>query len=171
MNLIFKKCSIEDLDDLIEISKSTFIHAFEKHNKPKDFKIYLNSAFNKEKIEEELMHPNSTFYFVYVKEQLIGYLKLNVKDAQNEPYEDALELERIYVQHQYQGRRFGEEMLFYVKAIAKSKKSSFIWLGVWSENKAAIRFYERHGFKIFDSHDFYLGNDLQKDILMRLDLI
>ena len=42
-----------------------------------------------------------------------------------------------------------------------------VWLGVWKQNKKAIDFYTKWGFRIFGECDFVLGNDLQKDWLMR----
>ena len=45
-----------------------------------------------------------------------------------------------------------------------------MWLGVWEENKRAIRFYQKNGFVEFDKHIFILGKDAQTDILMRKKL-
>ena len=65
MQLVFKKCSVNDLDQLVQISKSTFIDAFEADNNPDDFKVYIDFAFNKSKLTEELENPFTNFYFVY----------------------------------------------------------------------------------------------------------
>jgi ribosomal protein S18 acetylase RimI-like enzyme len=51
--------------------------------------------------------------------------------------------------------------------IAFEKKKDTVWLGVWKQNKKAIDFYTAWGFTIFDECDFILGNDLQKDWLMK----
>lgn len=170
MNLSFKICGINDLDMLIEISRKTFVVAFEKENNPDDFGNYINEAFSVESMRAELLNPNSTFYFAYLKDDLVGYFKLNVNDAQNEQFEkQSLELERIYVLSAFQGQQFGKQMLEKTIEIAMSKTMSFLWLGVWQENKAAVRFYERHGFKIFSEHPYFIGKDKQMDWLMKLD--
>ena len=44
------------------------------------------------------------------------------------------------------------------------------WLGVWKQNTGAIRFYERHGYVIFGEHNFQLGDDIQQDYLMKLEI-
>ncbi|OYY07322.1 MAG: GNAT family N-acetyltransferase, partial [Sphingobacteriia bacterium 35-36-14] len=54
--------------------------------------------------------------------------------------------------------------------IGKTHQPTFIWLGVWEKNSRAIRFYEKNGFKIFSSHLFTLGNDIQTDLLMKLEI-
>ena len=45
-----------------------------------------------------------------------------------------------------------------------------VWLGVWEKNFRAIRFYKKYGFKKFGQHKFLLGNDLQTDYLLEMDL-
>lgn len=171
--LIFKTCTIKDLDQLIEISKQTFIDAFEKQNDPTDFKNYIARAFNKEQITLELQHPDSLFYFLILKDiGLVGYIKLNRKEAQKELFDmDAIELERIYILKEYQGKKLGQEALSMVIDIAKSQKASYLWLGVWEQNTRAIAFYQRHGFVKFGEHPYLIGEDEQYDWLMRLDLM
>ena len=169
MNLSFKKCDIKNLDELIEISRTTFVNAFEKDNNPEDFNNYLHAAFSKETIEVELLNPNSKFYFTYFNNVLVGYFKLNENEAQTEQFDkNTIELERIYVLEPFQGQQIGKYMLFKTIEIAKEKQVSFLWLGVWEKNKAAIRFYKRFGFKKFDTHFYNIGNDKQTDWLMKL---
>lgn len=172
MTLTYHKCNLEDLDILVKISSETFSSAFEKDNNSEDFKDYINTAFSKVQLEKELLNKQSIFYFVYKSQHLIGYLKLNIKEAQNEDFEvETMELERIYVIKPHQNKGYGKLLLLESIAIAKSKNVSFLWLGVWEENKAAIRFYIRHGFEKVSTHPYYIGNDKQTDWIMKLDCI
>jgi ribosomal protein S18 acetylase RimI-like enzyme len=172
MQLVFKKCSVNDLDQLVQISKSTFIDAFEADNNPDDFKVYIDFAFNKSKLTEELENPFTTFYFVYADNDLVGYIKLNENDAQSDlKGKDSLELERIYVIREFQGIGLGKLMLQQVKKLASQSIKTFLWLGVWEHNKAAIKFYEINGFSKFGMHPYYIGKDEQMDWLMQYDLI
>ena len=171
MNVSFRACNIEDLDDLVEISRVTFVDAFEKVNNPEDFRNYLSKAFSIEKIKSALLDTNTQFYFAYLNDSLVGYFKLNEREAQTESFEDnTLELERIYVLQDFQGKQIGKAMLYKTIAIAKTKKASFLWLGVWEKNKEAIKFYERYGFKKFMTHPYLIGKDKQTDWLMKLVL-
>lgn len=172
MNLSFKICALKDLDVLIKLSRETFGVAFEKDNNPKDFRNYINEAFSRERLKFELLNPNSSFYFTYLKDNLVGYFKLNINDAQSEKFEEqCMELERIYVLNEFQGRKIGRQMLAQAIEVAKSKDMSFLWLGVWQKNTNAVRFYKRHNFKTFSEHPYYIGKDKQMDWLMKLDLI
>lgn len=166
-----RKCTSFDLEVLLWISKETFVDTFEKDNDPNDFQQYVESAFTKKKIEEELQNQDSDFYFIYVEQELAGYFKLNRAKAQTDVNDaKSIELERIYVLKAYQGKQIGRWMLD--KAIEISKEQNgiqYLWLGVWERNTKAIRFYERNGFSKFDQHSFYIGKDEQIDWLMRLD--
>jgi len=171
MIIRYKKCEISDLAELIDIAKSTFITAFKEANNPKDFASYIASAFSEKQMKYELLDSNSTFYFAYLNKNLVGYFKLNEKEAQHEKFNAiTIELERIYILESFQRRQLGEKVLFKAVEIAKLKNVDFLWLGVWEKNLAAIRFYERHRFRKFETHSYYIGNDEQTDWLLKYDI-
>ena len=171
MELNFRQCKDNDIDQLLAISKSTFINAFEKDNKPDDFNTYIGIAFNEKVLLSQLRNPDSFFYFVYLDTHAIGYLKLNQNQAQTElRVAEGMELERIYVVEAFQGRGYGLGILRKVQEIALRLDKRFVWLGVWEKNKKAIRFYQRYGFSKFGTHPYYIGTDEQTDWLMRCDL-
>ena len=171
MQLQFKRCALSDLDQLIAISKKTFVDAFEKNNEPEDFKAYIDVAFAKENVFKQLAKKDSAFYFVFKKEQLVGYFKLNVDNAQTAiKSEEAIELERIYVLEKFQGQQIGKFMLYKAINLAVEENKTYIWLGVWEHNIDAIRFYEKLGFSKFDTHPYFIGKDEQTDWMMRFEL-
>ncbi|WP_420603422.1 GNAT family N-acetyltransferase [Flagellimonas sp.] len=171
MTLSIERCTAVDLDNLVQISKDTFIAAFETQNDPEDFKKYMDFAFSKEKLQSELENKSTQFYFVFDHKEKIGYIKLNKGEAQTDINDtDSLELERIYVIQSHQGRGIGEWLLQQVKQLAHKEGLNYVWLGVWEKNKAAIRFYLKHGFVKFGTHPYYIGKDKQTDWLMRLDV-
>ena len=171
MALHFRECTLTDLDTLVAISKTTFSEAFEKDNNPADFQAYIHKAFCSEKLAIELKKKDSLFYFVYDDETLAGYFKLNIDTAQTDVYDsNALEIERIYVIGEHQGKKIGSWMLQTIVAKARTLNKSYIWLGVWERNPKAIRFYQRHGFAKFGEHPYYIGSDRQTDWLLRLQV-
>jgi ribosomal protein S18 acetylase RimI-like enzyme len=130
---------------------------------------YLEEGFSLDKLSRELKDENTAFYFVKSENEVIGYMKLNEGRAQTElQKEDSFELERIYVLSDYQGKGIGRQLLDKAIQLAKEQKASYIWLGVWEENKSAIQFYKKNGFIAFDEHYFMVGDDKQTDIMMKL---
>ncbi len=161
--------SLENLQELIDISKKTFIETFAKDNSDEDLQKYLKDSLSFEKITDELNNKNSFFYFAKIEHQIIGYLKLNTADAQTEnQIPQAVELERIYVLKEFHGKAIGQMLLNFAIEFARKQQADAVWLGVWEHNERAINFYKKNNFIAFDKHIFKLGNDLQTDILMKL---
>ena len=166
-----RKISIEDLDQLQKIGQQTFRETFAKDNTEENMKAYLDTGFSREKLASELDDKNTEFYFAELSNQIIGYLKLNFGNSQTEiQTENAVEVERIYVLKEHQGKKVGQALFDKAIEIGKQKQADYIWLGVWEKNPKAIRFYEKNGFEAFDKHVFFLGEDEQTDIMMKLSL-
>lgn len=159
---------LTDIDLLQQIGKATFIQTFSDTNTEENMKTYLAEGFSKEKLLSELCDNESEFYFAVLKNDVIGYLKVNTGQAQTEQQcPQALEIERIYVLQEFQGRKVGQLLFEKALALAQIKAASFIWLGVWKKNLRAINFYQKNGFVAFDQHIFQLGDDKQIDIMMK----
>lgn len=171
MGLEIRECRIEDLEALRQISILTYVETFGADNTPENMRLYLERAFNKEKMEEELSNPGSYFYFALVDGEVAGYLKLNGDGAQSDIHDpESLEVERIYIAKAFHGQAIGKEFLDRAMEVAGRLEKRYIWLGVWQENHKALRFYERYGFRIIGKHSFFLGEDEQSDFIMRTDL-
>lgn len=166
-----RKINIDDLETLRYLSIQTFKETFEEVNTEEDMQKYLDENLSIEKLKTELENPNSEFYFAENNDEILGYLKLNFKDAQTEKLEENhFEIERIYVLKAFLGQKIGQILFNKAIEIGREKNLEFVWLGVWEENHRAIRFYGKNGFEIFGKHDFVLGEDVQKDLLMKLNL-
>ena len=132
---------------------------------------YLENDLSLVRLCEELSNPNSEFYFASLENEVIGYLKINCDSAQTEQKTaNSIEIERIYLLKEFLGKNIGQLLLEHAFQIAREKGNENVWLGVWEENKRAIRFYQKNGFEEFDKHIFMLGEDAQTDILMKKNL-
>lgn len=161
------KATPQDIDMLHALSWKTFYEAFHHLNTDENMKAYMEKAFARDRLLDELRNNNTEFYFAKAGSEIIGYIKLNRKDAQTEFKDEiSLEVERIYVDSDSQGNGTGSQLINKVKEIAHSAGFTYIWLGVWEKNPAAIRFYERHGFNVFSAHEFVMGDEVQMDKLM-----
>jgi len=166
-----KRVSLADTETLLNLSRKTFFDAFAHLNNAADMEAYASKAFTLKRYEEELSNPDSHFYFAMVDNAITGYIKLNYNSAQTELQDaNALEVERIYILHEHQGKQIGKHLLDFAIQTAIDKKMAYIWLGVWEHNNKAINFYKSKGFTQFGSHPFVLGTDEQTDILMRKEL-
>lgn len=164
-----KRVTLNDIDQLQKIGRQTFRETFSAGNTEDNMTKYLDEGFSIEKLTTELNDKNAEFYFAKLDNNIIGYLKLNFGQSQTELQDDkALEIERIYVAKEFQGKKVGQLLYDQAIHIARQKNADFVWLGVWEENPRAINFYKKNGFVEFDKHIFKLGNDAQTDIMMKL---
>lgn len=166
-----KKIGLADIEPLQTISKQTFLETFSDGNTEENMQLYLEEGFTVDKLTLELTDPNSDFYFASLGNKIIGYLKINVGQAQTELKDNkAVEIERIYVLKEFYGQQVGQILFDLALNLAKERNADYIWLGVWEQNARAINFYKKNGFVAFDKHLFKLGNDEQTDIMMKLPL-
>ncbi|MFL0206303.1 GNAT family N-acetyltransferase [Aquirufa sp. 2-AUSEE-184A6] len=166
-----RQISVHDLPALQTIGRKTFVETFAEGNSEENLARYLAEGFSHEKLTKELANKNSQFYFAEMDGRVLGYLKVNMGNAQSEQQDpDALEIERIYLLKEFHGKEVGLALYQKALSIAHERKAAYIWLGVWEHNPRAIRFYEKQGFVKFDQHIFQLGDDEQTDILMKLSL-
>lgn len=169
MYIHLTKATLDDIVELQVISKTTFYETFSSQNSEEDMNTFLTDSFKVEKLTAELLHPCSTFYFAKIDNRIAGYLKVNTGTAQTELHdEDALEIERIYVLNEFQGKKIGQLLFDKAIEIAKAQSLKYIWLGVWEKNERAIQFYEKNGLVKFSTHIFKLGSDEQTDVMMKL---
>lgn len=172
MTIQIRKCTLEDLPILREISYETFDETFKDQNSPENMKVYLETAFNVKQLEKELSTDSSEFFFIYSHEEVAGYLKVNVNEAQTEEEGDeSLEIERIYIRKNFQGQRLGLHLINKAMEMAREQNKKKIWLGVWEKNEGAIKFYEKMGFTESGTHSFYMGDEKQTDLLMTKKLL
>ncbi|MBY0221086.1 MULTISPECIES: GNAT family N-acetyltransferase [Sporosarcina] len=167
MSVVINECTIEDIHTLQEISYNTFYETFSHMNSEKNMKTYLEKAFNTKRLEKEVLTPFSKFYFLYWDEKLAGYLKINVNEAQTEEMgKEALEIERIYINKEFQKKGLGKFLLNKGIELAKDQGKKNVWLGVWENNLGAIQFYQKMGFVKTGAHSFYMGDEQQTDFIM-----
>lgn len=170
-NFETRRLSTNDLGVLRDIAEETFLDTFASQNKPENILKYVATTFSADRVEKELANENSEFYFIETASSVAGYLKLNQGEAQTEQdLAKALEIERIYIRRSFQGTGAGRALMNLAIEFANTAKMDWIWLGVWDQNIKAIEFYRKSGFVEFGQHDFHMGNELQRDIVMKLAL-
>ena len=169
--ITIRKALSTEIAELQKIGRQTFFETFSDSNSPQNMEKYLEERFSIGKLSSELADKNSQFFFAELDNQVIGYLKVNAGSSQTElQNEKSLEIERIYVLKEFQGRKVGQLLFDKALKVAEQQNAEFIWLGVWEKNIKAINFYKKNGFIEFDKHIFRLGDARQTDLLMKLPL-
>jgi len=161
---------IKDIVPLRQLAIETYNDTFVQFNTAENMATFFAETYSIEAFEKEFNEPNSIYYLAWEENEMVGFLRLRVSEEENLNLRNAIELQRLYVKTQFQGKHIGRLLMNKALLHARKAKYDWIWLGVWESNFNAQRFYERWGFERFSEHIFYMGDDPQIDWLMKLKL-
>ncbi len=167
MNIIkVRPASIQDIEMLSYLAAFTFRHTYEKYNTAADIALYIRTHFTEEVLANAIQQPENTFLLAFnQREQMLGYAKVvrnKVPDI-DMVANQYIQLEKIYLLPEVQGKKIGQHLMKACLSLAKTEGFKAIWLGVWKENKAAIQFYEKIGFRVAGNYAFTMGDTVYEE--------
>lgn len=168
MSLTVRFATTNDAKLIADISHQTFYETFAAENSIENMDKFLNEQFTKGKLMFEVGAKENIFLLAYLNEEVAGYAKL--RDSRvpvSLGSVNALEIARLYAMTDMIGKGIGKELMSHCIDIARQMEKEYLWLGVWEKNFRAIEFYTKWGFEKFDDTDFLLGDDVQRDWLMK----
>jgi ribosomal protein S18 acetylase RimI-like enzyme len=156
---------------IADISRETFYHTFAEFNTKEDMDKFLWEQFSKKKLIAEVTEKGSIFLLAYVDDQLAGYVFMKDNTHEDLGNKNAIEISRLYARSSFIGKGIGKALMNAAIEQAQQLQKNYIWLGVWEHNHRAIDFYKKYSFEKFSEHDFTLGNDIQRDWVMKKEII
>ncbi len=153
-----RKATPQDAAALATLSVASFLPAHGHSAPKKEIDSYVTSHFTVARFEEELSHPNYTYYLFFSSGTLAGYSKVIFNTPHPNVTEPAItKMERLYMLEAYYGKGFGQQLFDFNIQLAKKAGQKGIWLAVWTENHRAIAFYTKMGFTRVGSYDFKIS--------------
>lgn len=168
MSIVIREATIQDAKLIADISHQTFYDTFAAYNSKADMDKFLSEQFTKGRLMLEVGAKENIFLLAYEDNSIAGYVKLRDERVPlTLGNRNAIEVARLYAMAYKIGKGIGSLLMQRCIEIAKQKNKEWLWLGVWEKNQRAIDFYIKWGFEKFDETDFLLGDDLQRDWLMK----
>lgn len=166
-----RTATIADGALIADLSRQTFFDTFAAANSKADMDKFMNEQFNRTQLMAEVADTRNEFLLACLEQQALGYVKIK-KEAPRAEFlgQPASEICRIYAVQDAIGKGVGRVLMQHSIERAMQWHKKIIWLGVWEKNLHAISFYRKWGFEKFGEHDFLLGNDVQRDWLMKKTL-
>lgn len=159
---------LDEVAILKEIAEQTFMETFVHDNSSEQLQAFFDEVYALPILEAELNDPNTEVDFILINNQIAGYLKLNWNTSQTEQVlEKAMEIQRIYILQDFQGKGLGKEAFDYALEVAQESQMDWVWLGVWEHNHKVQAFYAKYGFEKFGEHPFAVGSKTDIDWLMK----
>ena len=167
-SIVIRLADKNDAAAIAAISRKTFYDTFAAQNTPGNMQLFMDNVFTEAALMAEVGAEGNIFLVAVADGDMVGYARL--REAPHPPGLDdapSIELARIYALQSMVGKGIGKALMQQCIDTARKQGKQVIWLGVWEHNRHAIDFYTKWGFEKFAAHDFVLGNDVQKDWLMK----
>lgn len=140
-NLVIDKMTLSDLAEIA-------------NNLTSNFDEFWNSSI----LESEIKNPFSQYIIAKINKEIVGFA--GVIDTV-----DQLEITNIVVRKDFRKKGIGNELLTELIKLAKENGKEKITLEVNNTNLAAIKLYEKNGFKNVGFRKKYYNNTYDANIM------
>lgn len=161
-----------DWRNLDAMARASWIETFAHSCSAADLALYLAEAFGPEgRLRRDLDDPAVRFRLALDGDAVAGFAKLvPVTLDEVETGANDRQLGQLYVLRPWQGTGVAAALMDWTIAAARGDGADALVLTVWEENARALRFYRRYGFVHVGDHDFHVGDQIDRDLVMRLAL-
>lgn len=146
VEFVIRKAEIEDVPAIQKLNKQLFDKEYHEYDPTLnvDWPFEEGKGFFKKTVQNE---DYCSFVAIF-KDQIIGYLAGNIKDAESYRNFDRLAtLGNMFILDKYRNEGIGTELVKHFKEWCNSKEVKQIRVGTFISNTEAIKFYKRCGFK------------------------
>jgi diamine N-acetyltransferase len=168
-SLTIRRATAADAVALAHLSEATFTETFGHLYPPEDLAEYVNRVCTPAACRQLIEDPKAGVWLAARKgEAPVGFIvaascKLPVENL--EP--DAGEIRQLYVLASHQNERLGSKLLDAALGWLAEQKREPLYIGVWSENVGAQRFYARYGFVKIGEYGFPVGKTVDHEFILK----
>ena len=163
-----RRAESADAEPLVEIGIATFCETFGHLYPDADLKDYLAQAYDLTRTRIDLADPRKAAWLVEAEGKVVGYAQAGPCDLPHGDVTPACgELKRFYLMKAWQGTGVGRALFEVITAWLQAGGPRTVWIGVWSENHGAQRFYVREGFEKVGEYGFKVGQTLDLEFILR----
>ena len=163
-----RRAGVADAGRLAALGVRTFTETFGHLYPPDDLEAFLADAYGLSRTRADLADPRKAAWLVEVAGEAVGYALAGPCDLPHAEVTPACgELKRLYCLQGHQGGGLGRRLFGEVLAWLQIDGPRTVWIGVWSENHGAQRFYERHGFEAVGEYGFTVGRTVDREFILR----
>lgn len=167
-DLTIRRATARDAEALSEIGALTFTETFAHLYPPEDLRAFLAEAYGLERTRADLAHPRKASWLVESDGEVVGYATAGTCELPHPDVgPDSFELKRFYLLKAHQNGGIGGRLWAEVLDWMLAQHPADLWIGVWSENHGAQRFYKRQGFERAGEYGFRVGSTVDHEFILR----
>ncbi|MNN13248.1 Protease synthase and sporulation negative regulatory protein PAI 1 [compost metagenome] len=166
--MTIRRATAEDAALLCSLAERTFVETFGHLYPPEDLAEYLAGAYPLELQHQQLESGDYAAWLLEVEGEALGFAfagPCGLPHADVQPGDG--ELKRLYVLRAHQNGGSGGHLFAEALQWLESGGDRMLWIGVWSENLGAQRFYARHGFEQVGTYEFPVGRVRDREFILR----
>jgi ribosomal protein S18 acetylase RimI-like enzyme len=167
--LVIRRASFADAAALARITEQTFTETFGHLYPPEDLAEYVSGNCTEESCGNLLDDPEIGAWLIGVdRASPVGYATAGPCKLPIENHEpNAGEVRQLYVLATHQNQRIGAKLLDVALSWLDEQRFSPLYIGVWSENLGAQRFYGRYGFRKVAEYGFPVGKTVDHEFILK----
>ena len=168
----YRTPTLSDGPALDAMARRIWLETFERYTAPHNITAYFAEAYGPNgKLIRDLSKPDVTFRIACDGEAIVGYAKVTPPFLPDPAMTaGAAQLSQLYVASSHHGAGIAQALMGWAADLARAQGARALLLTVFEHNPRAIRFYEKHGFVQIGDYDFPVGDQIDRDIIMRLAL-
>jgi ribosomal protein S18 acetylase RimI-like enzyme len=165
---VLRRARPADAQALATIGALTFTETFGHLYPSRDLAAFLAEAHSPARAAADLADPLSAAWLVTLEDDVVGYALAGPCGL---PHPDVVtgdgELKRIYLLNRAQNGGLGGRLFETALDWLQADGQRTVWIGVWSLNHAAQRFYARRGFAKVGEYGFPVGETIDQEFILR----
>jgi ribosomal protein S18 acetylase RimI-like enzyme len=166
-----RRAEDDDALALSVLAERTFRAAFAESNSPANMQLHCAANYGHALQLADIRESSRETWVAEADKRLVAYVQLRLDAASSVVLsEQPVEIQRFYVEASHHGTGLAHHLMAHVLARAEAAGSAELWLGVWERNLRGLAFYRKWGFDVVGEHIFKLGDDPQRDLVMRRDV-
>jgi GNAT superfamily N-acetyltransferase len=167
-----RRAEARDAETLAAVGQATFVETFGDLYPPEHLAAYVAEAYDLERTRASLADPAQASWLVEADGEAVGYASAGPCGLPHHEVTPACgELKRIYLQAPWQGSGLAGRLYEEARAWLERDGPRTLWLGVWSENLKAQRFYARLGYAKVGEYGFHVGGTIDREFILRRDAV
>ena len=165
---VIRRANVADAQALAEIGARTFSETFAHLYPPEDLEGFLAEAYSIEQTKADLADPAKAAWLVEAGGDVVGYALAGPCALPHAEVTRACgELKRFYLLKTSQNGGTGRRLFAEIMTWLERDGPRDLWIGVWSENFGAQRFYGRQGFFKVGEYGFKVGSTVDREFILK----
>lgn len=164
-----RRATPDDASTLADLGATTFSETFGHLYPSEDLQTFLIGSHSVDAWSRTLADSQRAVWVATLADATsIGFMVVGACKLPIENREPAAgEIQQLYVLARYHNLRLGSRLMDFGLKWLEAQGRTPLYIGVWSENLGAHRFYGRYGFDKVGEYGFVVGNTIDREFILK----